>query len=104
MCGMVYADAVPIVTQSPYDLEGMMAILITIFGAMPLTLSEKKTERVRLPISTCVDDANCIQRIAAKIPPDHLVHLPRENTKIYTEINRRIRAFGELHPLSAGTV
>lgn len=81
MCGVVCADTVPIMTQSPYDLEQIMAILVVIFGAMNLTLSEKKIETVGLPISTCcADDAKCIQRIAAKY---------RETiSSVYLEITR----------------
>ncbi|MEO0565068.1 MAG: reverse transcriptase family protein [Chloroflexota bacterium] len=48
--GMLYADDACAVSRSPQGLERMMVNLVDVFGAFGLTVSEKKTETMRLPI------------------------------------------------------
>ena len=48
--GMLYADDACIVSRSPQGLERMMLTLVEVFGAFGLTVSEKKTETMSLPI------------------------------------------------------
>ena len=42
--GMLYADDAGIVSRSPAGLARMMTVIVEIFGAFGLTVSEKKTE------------------------------------------------------------
>ena len=42
--GMLYADDARIVSRSPAGLGKMMTVIVEIFGAFGLTVSEKKTE------------------------------------------------------------
>ena len=42
--GMLYADDAGIVSRSPAGLARMMAVIVEVFGAFGLTVSEKKTE------------------------------------------------------------
>ena len=42
--GMLYADDAGIVSRSPTGLARMMAVIVEVFGAFGLTVSEKKTE------------------------------------------------------------
>ena len=42
--GMLYADDAGIVSRSPAGLAKMMTVIVEVFGAFALTVSEKKTE------------------------------------------------------------
>ena len=42
--GMLYADDAGIVSRSPAGLARMMTVIVEVFGAFGLTVSEKKTE------------------------------------------------------------
>ena len=48
--GMLYADDACIASRSPRGLGRMMAVFVEIFGAFGLTISESKTETMRMPI------------------------------------------------------
>ena len=48
--GMLYADDACIVSQLPRGLELMMAVIVKVCGAIGLTVSEKKTETMQMPI------------------------------------------------------
>ena len=48
--GMLYADDACIMSQSPRGLELMMAVIAEVCGAFGLTVSEKKTETMQMPI------------------------------------------------------
>ena len=48
--GMLYADGAYIVSRSPRGLELMMAVIVKVCGAFGLTVSEKKTETMQMPI------------------------------------------------------
>ena len=42
--GILYADDAGIVSRSPAGLANMMTVIVEVFGAFGLTVSEKKTE------------------------------------------------------------
>ena len=42
--GMLYADDAEIVSRSPAGLARIMTVIVEVFGAFGLTVSEKKTE------------------------------------------------------------
>ena len=46
----MYADDLCIVSRPPRGLRRIMAIFVEIFGVFGLTLSERKTETMRMPI------------------------------------------------------
>ena len=48
--GMLYADDAGVVSRSPQGLERMIATLVDVFGAFDLTVFEKKTETMSLPL------------------------------------------------------
>ena len=48
MWGMLYADDAGIVSRSPEGLEKMMTVIVTACAAFGLTVSESKTEIMRL--------------------------------------------------------
>ena len=48
--GMLYADDACIVSRSTRGLGRMMAVLVEVFGAFGLTISESKTETMCMPI------------------------------------------------------
>ena len=48
--GMLFADDAFIVSRSPRGLKRMMAVLVEVFGAFGLTISESKTETMCMPI------------------------------------------------------
>ena len=48
--GMLYADDACIVSRSPRGLELMMTVIIKVCGAFGMTVSEKKTETMQMPI------------------------------------------------------
>ena len=48
--GMLYADDACIVSRSSRGLELIMAMIVEVCGAFGLTVSEKKTETMQMPI------------------------------------------------------
>ena len=46
--GMLYADDAGIVSRSPAGLARMMTVIVEVFGAFGLTMSEKKTETLMM--------------------------------------------------------
>ena len=48
--GMLYADDACIVSRSPRGLELLMAVSVKVCGAFGLTVSDKKTETMQMPI------------------------------------------------------
>ena len=49
--GMLYADDAEIVSRSPAGLARMMTVIVEVFGAFGLTVSEKKTETLLMRTS-----------------------------------------------------
>ena len=47
--GMVYADDAYIVSRSPHGLERMIVVIVEVFGAFGLTVSESKMETMCMP-------------------------------------------------------
>ena len=74
--GMVYADDACIVSRSPRGLELMMAVIVKVCGAFGLTVSEKKTETMQIPIPN-----GLVTPITINAAGQHYrqtaVHLPR---------------------------
>ena len=54
--GMLYADDTGVVSKSAEDLAKMMTVIVTVFEAVGLTVSEKKTETMLLRTA---DQAPC---------------------------------------------
>ena len=73
--GMLYADEACIVSRSPRGLELMTAVIVKVFGAFGLTVSEKKTETMQMPIPR--GNANHHQRGMSTRSQDCLVRLPQ---------------------------
>ena len=48
--GMMYADDACVVSPSPRGLELMIAVIVKVCGALGLTVSEKETETMQIPI------------------------------------------------------
>ena len=48
--GVLYADDACIVSRSPRGLRRMMTVFVEVFGTFCLTISESKTETMRMPI------------------------------------------------------
>ena len=94
--GMLYADDACIVSRSPQGLERMMAIFVDVFGAFGLTVSEKKTETMCLPIphapATPITFNAMGQQYRQTTSFIYLGGLISESPKPSAEIDRRIRA------------
>ena len=56
--GMLYADDAGIVSKSAEGLAKMMTVIVTVFEAAGLTVSEKKTETMLLRTSDQTPPAN----------------------------------------------
>ena len=48
--GMLYADDAGIVSRSPVELARMMTVVVEVFGAFGLTVSEKKTDTLLMRV------------------------------------------------------
>ena len=101
--GMLYADDAGIVSRSPAELARMMTVIVEVFGAFGLTVSEKKTEtrlmrapeKAQQPEETPTPPLPALE-IAADGQTYHQVHqfvylggLINEDADIMRDINRR---------------
>ena len=75
MWGMLYADDACIVSRSPRGLGRMMAALVEVFGTFGLTISEKKTEIMCMPIPRAPATKIVLKCHGETAPPDNLFHL-----------------------------
>ena len=102
---MLYADDAGIVSRSPEGLARMVAVIVEVFGAFGLTVSEKKTEtllmraleKAQQPGETPTPPLPALE-IAAAGQKYHQVHqfvylgaLITEDTDITRDINRRTK-------------
>ena len=102
---MLYADDAGIVSRSPAGLARMMTIIVEVFGAFGLNVSEKKTEtllmrapeKAQQPGETPTPPLPVLE-IAAAGQKYHQVHqfvylggLITEDTDITRDINRRTK-------------
>ena len=103
--GMPYADDAVIVSRSPAGLARMMTVIVKVFGAFGLTVSEKKTEtllirapeKAQQPGETPTPPLPALE-IAAAGQKYHQVHqfvylggLITEDANITRDINRRTK-------------
>ena len=94
--GMLYADDACIVSRSPRGLELMMAVIVKVCGAFGLTVSEKKTETMQMPIPhglvtpITINAAGQHYRQTASFI--YLGGAVNETPNLSAEIDRRIRA------------
>ena len=103
--GMLYADDAGIVSRSPAGLARMMTVIVEVFGAFGLTVSEKKTETILMrtpekaqqPGETPTPPLPALE-IAAAGQKYHQVHqfvylggLIPEDADITPDINRRTK-------------
>ena len=107
--GMLYADDVGIVSRSPAGLARMMTVIVEVFGAFGLTVSEKKTEallmrapeKAQQPGETPPLPALEIAAAGQKYHPVHqFVYLGgpiTEDADITRDINRRTKIAWVLH-------
>ena len=93
---MMYADDACIVSRLPQGLERMMVTLVDVFGGFGLTVSEKKTETMRLPIphapATPIAFTTTGQQCRQTTSFVYLGGAITESSRLSTEIDRRIRA------------
>ena len=93
---MLYAEDAYIVSRSPQGLERMMATLVDVFGAFGLTVSEKITEPMSLPIShipaTPIPFTTTGQQYRQTTSFVYLGGAITESSRLSAEIDRRIRA------------
>ena len=101
--GMMYADDAGIVSRSAEGLAKMMTVIVTVFEAAGLTVSEKYTETKLLrtlnqvlPISLLVVEA-AGQRYMQTMRFLYLCGLIDANADIMPEIKRRIRLAWACH-------
>ena len=103
--GMLYADDAGIVSRSPARLARMMTVIVEVFGAFGLTVSEKKTEtllmrapeKAQQPGETPTPSLPALE-VAAAGQKYHQVHqfvylggLITEDADITRDINRRTK-------------
>ena len=103
--GMLYADDAGIVSRSPAGLARMITVIVKVFGAFGLTMSERKTEtllmrapeKVQQPGETPTPSLPALEIIAAG-QKYHQVHqfvylggLTTEDAEITRDINRRTK-------------
>ena len=95
--GMLYADDAGIVSKSPEGLAKMMTVIVTVFEAAGLTVSEKKTETmmVRTPNQAPLPSPLVVEAAGQKYKQtSQFVYLGgavNECADITPEIERRIR-------------
>ena len=92
--GMLYADDACIVSRSPQGLERMMVTLVDVFSAFGITVSEKKTEPMSLPIpyatATPIVFTTTGQQYRQTTSFVNLGGAITESSKLSAEIDRRI--------------
>ena len=91
----LFADDACIVSRSPRGLELMMAVIVKVCGAFGLTISEKKTETMQMPIphglaQITINAAGQHYRQTASFI--YLGGTVTETPNLSVEIDRRIRA------------
>jgi len=95
--GMLYADDAGIVSKSAEGLARMMTVIVTVFEAVGLTVSEKKTETMllRTPDQTFTTSPLAIEAAGQKYKQTtqflYLGGIIHENADLSFEIERRIR-------------
>ena len=95
--GMLYADDARVVSQSPEQLRKMMEVILAVCAAFGLTVSEAKTEIMRLcakemPESTAIFSVEAAGQVYNQT--NEFVHLEgnvNQNADLPIEIDRRIR-------------
>ena len=94
--GMLYADDACIVSRSTRGLGRMMAVLVEVFGAFGLTISESKTETMCMPIphapATKIVFNATGQQYRQTTSFTYLGGTVTEMPNLSDEIDRRIRA------------
>ena len=94
--GMLYADDACVVSRSPQGLERMMVNLVEVFGAFGLTVSEKKTETLSLPIPHATAAPIAFNATGKQYRQTtsfvYLGSAITESSRLSAEIDRRIRA------------
>ena len=101
--GMLYADDAGVISRSQERLTGMMTIIVEVFGAFGLTVSEKKTETLSMrapekqskkegspPPPLIIEAAG--QKYAQTAQFRYLGGLVNEDGELTQEINHRSRA------------
>ena len=119
VCGMLQADDAGIVSRSPAGLAKMMTVIVEVFGAFDLTVSEKKTETLlmRAPekaqqqgeTPTPHGAADCSGR--PEVPPGPPVRIPvrphyrkrRHHARYQPPHQNRLGMFWESSPQSSST-
>ena len=95
--GMLYADDAGVVSKSPEGLTKMMTVIVTVFEAAGLTVSEKKTETMlfRTPHQEPQREPLVVEAADQKYKQTnrftYLGGVIDENANINPEIERRIR-------------
>jgi hypothetical protein len=97
MWGMLYADDAGIVSRSAEGLSKMMTVIVTVFEAVGLTVSERKTETMllRTPGQTSLAPPLVIEAAGQRYRQTnqflYLGGVIHENADLSFEIERRIR-------------
>ena len=101
--GMLYADDAGIVSKSAEGLAKMMTVIVTVFEAAGLTVSEKKTETMVLqtPDQTTLAPPLVIEAAGQRCKQTtqflYLGGIIHENADLSLEIGRRIRLMRACH-------
>ena len=93
--GMLYANDACIVSRPPQGLERMIAILVDVFGASSLTVSETPPETMilpNMPPTTPITFATRGQQYRQTTSFIYLGGASTESSRLSAEINRRISA------------
>ena len=94
--GMLYADDACIVSRSPRGLGRMMAVFVEFFNTFGLTISESKTETMRMPIprapATKIVFTATGQQYRQTTSFTYLGGTVNKTSNLSDEIDRRIRA------------
>ena len=99
---MLYADDTCIVSRSPRGLELMMTVIAKVCGAFGLTVSEKKTETMQMPIPhglvtpITINEAGQHYRQSASFI--YLGGAVTETPNLSAEIDRRVGGFSYSTP------
>ena len=97
LCGMLYADDARVVSQSPGQLRKMMGVIVVVYAAFGLTVSEAKTKIMCLrtkgmPKSTVVFSVEAVDLVYRQT--NEFVYFGRNvnhNADLSIEVNRRTR-------------
>ena len=105
--GMLYADDAEVVSQSPEQLRKMMGVIVVVYAAFGLTVSEAKTEIMclrtkRVPASTAIFSVEAAGQVFRQT--NEFVHLGGDgSTTMPTCPSRSIGAYAT-HGVTSGSI